>query len=36
MAVNREFQDKSENHGAPGSNPGPATVKMGVLQVKRP
>jgi hypothetical protein len=25
MAVNRRFRDRSENHGAPGSNPGPAT-----------
>ena len=25
----------AENHGVPGSNPGPATIKMGVLQVKR-
>jgi hypothetical protein len=25
-----------ENHGAPGSNPGPATIKTGVLQGKRP
>jgi hypothetical protein len=36
VAVNHRFQDGSENHGAPGSNPGPATIKMGVLQVKRP
>jgi hypothetical protein len=36
MAVIRGFRDGSENHGAPGSNPGPATVKTGVLQVKRP
>jgi hypothetical protein len=36
MAVNRRFRDRSENHGAPGSNPGPATLKTGVLQVKRP
>jgi hypothetical protein len=25
MAVNRGFRDRSENHGVPGSNPGPAT-----------
>ena len=25
MAVKRRFADRSENHGAPGSNPGPAT-----------
>ena len=25
MEVNRGFRDKSENHGVPGSNPGPAT-----------
>jgi hypothetical protein len=25
MAVNRRFRDRSENHGVPGSNPGPAT-----------
>jgi hypothetical protein len=25
MAVNRGFRDKPENHGVPGSNPGPAT-----------
>jgi hypothetical protein len=36
MAVNRGFSDRSEIHGVPGSNPGPATLKRGVLQVKRP
>jgi hypothetical protein len=25
MAVNRWIPDESENHGVPGSNPGPAT-----------
>jgi hypothetical protein len=25
MAVNRRIRDGSENYGAPGSNPGPAT-----------
>jgi hypothetical protein len=25
MVVNRRFRDRSENHGVPGSNPGPAT-----------
>jgi hypothetical protein len=28
MAVNRTFPDKSENHGVPGSNPGPATIDL--------
>jgi hypothetical protein len=36
MGVNCRIPDGSENHGAPGSNPGPATVKRGVLQVKHP
>jgi hypothetical protein len=26
MAVKRRFADRSENHGVPGSNPGPATL----------
>jgi hypothetical protein len=30
MAVNGRFRDKSENHGVPGSNPGPATIKKPV------
>jgi hypothetical protein len=25
MAVNHAFRDRPENHGVPGSNPGPAT-----------
>ena len=36
MAANRRILDRSENHGVPGSNPGPATYKSGVLQGKRP
>jgi hypothetical protein len=31
MAVNRRVPDRTENHGVPGSNPGPATQK--VLQI---
>jgi hypothetical protein len=29
MAVNRRFRDKSENHGAPGSNPGHSPAEAG-------
>jgi hypothetical protein len=36
MALKRRIPDGSENHGVPGSNPGPATIKTGILQVKRP
>ena len=36
MAVLVGFLDVPENHGVPGSNPGPATMKTGVLQAKRP
>ena len=36
MAVKRRIPDGTENHGAPGSNPGPATIKTDILQVKRP
>jgi NADPH:quinone reductase-like Zn-dependent oxidoreductase len=28
VAMNRRIPDGSENHGVPGSNPGPATLKM--------
>jgi hypothetical protein len=36
MANNLRIPDGPENHGVPGSNPGPATPKTARLQVKRP